>query len=228
MLKAHITSSSGFHTTFIQNVFLPSPLPSCTWHIFLRLPSQLFIDPYELRHYHYFYSFNTSGYSNLESPAFASTVNDSALMLHVLLDGRLNNDIHMQVPLHVRYGQPSYRSYKEPGTISVSIPTPTVFRACTQFDNRQGSVPDTIDDVLHFFPALLNHQSLRLYAHDTGTQRQHMHDIVIPVGNLMVAITAEACTLGLLFIIFIYFVYVAFNMLDTVQSCSKSTRDKTE
>ncbi|TFY54778.1 hypothetical protein EVG20_g9570 [Dentipellis fragilis] len=228
MHEVHITSSSGFHTTLIQSIFQLAPSPSCSWHIFLRLPSQLFVDPYELRHYQEFYTFNITGHSNLESPAFASAVHDSALVLHVTSDGRFRSVLHVQVPLHVRYGQPSYRPYKEPGTISVPIPAPTVFQACTQLDNRLGSATDTIHEVLRFFPTLLNHLSSPpiLFANDT--QQQPVHDIIIPVGNSMIAVTSEVCTMGLLFVVFVYLVHVAFNMTDTVPLRSQSTRNKIE
>jgi hypothetical protein len=114
ILSSTLNPTKGFHTTSTTRFTLRgSRAHSCTLHLYLTLPAELFADPYELAHRHASYTFERLGGGDLEAPVFAPAVSGpSALLLDVnILEGVNNmgqdqdqgddNVFNIKVPLHV-------------------------------------------------------------------------------------------------------------------------------
>ena len=153
-LFSSITPEDGFHRTSATHIIitnhsvLPSSVtPNCTLHLYFSLPPLIFIDPYELSNYAQFYTFKHWGTANLELPVQAVSQNNSWLLLNVNVPQErvlwARDDPHLEaghdeidvaleikVPLHLRYGNPSYASNS--GYDTTEMDWPTGFLSCPQ------------------------------------------------------------------------------------------------
>lgn len=140
VLSSTLNPTKGFHTTSTTRFALRgSRADSCTLHLYLTLPAELFADPNELAHRRASYTFERIGGGNLEAPAFAPAAGGpSALLLDVNIpegvdnvnrDQDDGNVFGIDVPLHARYGAP-----KGGGEliVDVMLPPPVAFWACPQ------------------------------------------------------------------------------------------------
>ncbi len=140
ILSSTLNPAKGFHTTSTTRFALRGTRAhSCTLHLYLTLPAQLFADPFELAHRRASYTFERFGGGNLEAPVFAPAASGpSALLLDVKIpEGVDNMDgdqgdgsvFRIDVPLHARYGRP-----KRGGELidEVVLPPPVAFWACPQ------------------------------------------------------------------------------------------------
>src|SRR6266849_4142462 len=93
ILSSTLNPTKGFHTTSTTRFALRgSRANSCTLHLYLTLPAQLFADPYELAHRHASYTFERFGGGNLEAPGFAPGASGpSALLLDVNIPEGVDN-----------------------------------------------------------------------------------------------------------------------------------------
>lgn len=135
-LTCSIHPPNGFHPTLLTKV---SHLPrghdsgiNCTLHLYYTLPPLLFIDPYELEHRRDTYTFRYWGANNLELPVTAILREEAGLLLHV--KNKLSEDvgderaIEVEVPMHLRYGEPENGGYI--GLEEVKVGWPKGFFAC--------------------------------------------------------------------------------------------------
>jgi hypothetical protein len=162
VLSSTLNPTKGFHTTSTTRFALRgSRAHSCTLHLYLTLPAELFADPYELAHRHASYTFERLGGGDLEAPVFAPAAGGpSALLLDVSIpEGGDNMDqdqdqgdgnvFSIEVPLHARYGVP-----KKGGELvnEVMLPPPVAFWACPQ-EKASGSGGTTLTFLL---PLIVN------------------------------------------------------------------------
>ena len=160
ILSSTLNPTKGFHTTSTTRFALHgSRAHSCTLHLYLTLPAELFADPYELAHRRASYTFERLGGGDLEAPVFAPAAGGpSALLLDVNIPEGVDNmgqdqdqgdgtAFSIEVPLHARYGVP-----KSGGELvnEVMFPPPVAFWACPQ-EKASGSGGTT-----------LTHQSSRI------------------------------------------------------------------
>jgi hypothetical protein len=93
ILSSTLNPTKGFHTTSTTRFALRgSRAHSCTLHLYLTLPAELFADPYELAHRHASYTFERLGGGDLEAPVFAPAASGpSALLLDVNIPEGVDN-----------------------------------------------------------------------------------------------------------------------------------------
>jgi hypothetical protein len=162
ILSSTLNPIKGFHTTSTTRFALrASRAHSCTLHLYLTLPAELFADPYELAHRQASYTFERFGGGNLEAPVFAPAANGlSALLLDVNIPEGIDNAdqdqgdgnvFSIEVPLHARYGVP-----KSGGELidEVMLPPPVAFWACPQ-EGASGSGGTTLTNI-SFIPLIVN------------------------------------------------------------------------
>ena len=148
ILSSTLNPTKGFHTTSTTRFAVRgSRAHSCTLHLYLTLPAELFADPNELAHRHASYAFERLGGGDLEAPVFAPAASGpSALLLDVNIpegqdqDQGDDNVFSIEVPLHARYGVP-----KSGGELidEVMLPPPVAFWACPQ-EGASGSGGTTL------------------------------------------------------------------------------------
>jgi hypothetical protein len=129
MLSSSLTTTYGFHTTCSTHIIINdrADLRRCTCHLLYILPPRVFVDPYELANYRDFYTIKLSGNSNLELPVAAVDSKGSVLLLNVLLPKTGMQNVTVDVPLHLRYGEPVQPDAWDG---SVKVPLPTGFWVC--------------------------------------------------------------------------------------------------
>lgn len=139
IVSSTLSPTKGFHTTSTTRFALRgSRARSCTLHLYITLPAELFADPYELAHRRASYTFERFGAGDLEAPVFASAAGGpSALLLDVYIPDKMDQDqgegdanvLSVEVPLHARYGVP-----KSGGELidEVMLPPPVAFWACPE------------------------------------------------------------------------------------------------
>ena len=125
----HISSvepTKGFHPISTSIVHLPPPsslYQSCLLYLYFTLPPLVFVDTHELTQMGAHYKFSHWGSRDLEKPVHAVTNQPSELLVNVEIPPALEWDefdgesVHIEVPMHLRYGTPrSTRSKQEHGT----------------------------------------------------------------------------------------------------------------
>ena len=115
--------SSGFHSSFISCLPLPSLPASCAFHALYSLPPHLFVDPNELTDDH---DLRTT--VDLEAPVFAVDQRPTQILYNITEKTALfhpNGTVCFSLPIHARYGAPS-ASLLHP----LSIDCPRVFSSC--------------------------------------------------------------------------------------------------
>ncbi|TDL25139.1 hypothetical protein BD410DRAFT_896103 [Rickenella mellea] len=127
MITSTLTRAHGFHTTISTNVNAAAN-PSCSFHVALELPHNIFLDPYEFA-LHHDYSFNLWESSSLELPSNAVPANPSVLLVN-LSKAEMHTSINMtiELPIHMRYPMCEHPFEVDK---SVVISGPTAFWACT-------------------------------------------------------------------------------------------------
>jgi len=133
MLSSSLSTIHGFHTTYSTQITTNhlADLARCTCYLLHILPPRIFVDPHELANHRDFYTFRLSDKSNSELPVTAVDSKNSALLLDVLLPKIFlpgTQNVTVDVPLHVRYGQPVQLDAWDDG--SVEVPWPTGFWVC--------------------------------------------------------------------------------------------------
>ena len=149
LLSSILAPTKGLHTTSTTRLALhhgDRPRSSCTLHLYFTLPTQLFVDPYELAHRRESYRFERFGGGNLEAPVFAPGAGADApagLLLDLIIPGgegpegedgsTWSSVIQIDVPLHARYGVP-----KTEGELidEVALPPPEAFWTCPTASSR--------------------------------------------------------------------------------------------
>jgi hypothetical protein len=138
-LVSAVKPSHGFHPTSTTYITLTTPQASsnCTLHLYFTLPPLIFIDPYELAHHAQLYTFKHWGTTNLELPVHAVPQNNSMLLINLktslnddLPCGEIDVGIRVDVPLHLRYGDP--RSASDSGYHTADMDWPTGFLVCSK------------------------------------------------------------------------------------------------
>lgn len=93
----------------------------CSIYLYFFLPPLIFVDPYELVHYEASYAFRHWGTSNLELPVSAVSQNGSYLLLNVHHTAN-EHEVHVKVPLHLRYGDLSKDQLSSYHTVDLAWP----------------------------------------------------------------------------------------------------------
>lgn len=244
LLSSTLSPTRGFHTSSTTRLISRgSCTHSCSLHLYFDLPAQLFADPYELEHRRGSYTFERFNAGNLEAPVFAPGAGGpSGLLLDVRVpevgegESREDDDIlSVEVPLHARYGAP-----RRDGELidEVVLPPPEAFWACARSDSGgQGTsqifvpgsgthcrilqlstehvrVPDTLNKVLEFAPAL-NRAQLILIPHAETVQAQTLR---LPVGDASDVALVETGTVVVILLTFVY-------LLRTIVRASRRAQD---
>ena len=156
------TKQSTYHSEFISPIGLHpklclnfhgqvnKPSTSCSLHVYLTLPSSLFVDKYQLSSSNFLASNNLravralSGETDLEAPGWAVSRWGSALLLELAPPTFTNGMWSAEFPLHLRYLQSNDSKEAEPSAdaATATIPWPVVFWACpAEAGNRMSTNP---------------------------------------------------------------------------------------
>ncbi|KAL8944436.1 MAG: hypothetical protein Q9216_000487 [Gyalolechia sp. 2 TL-2023] len=213
------TSGSIFHTTFLPPTGLhptlrltfPSssmlpPAPPCGLHIYLTLPSPLFVDKYQLSSTNFLASKNLrairalSGETDLEAPEWVIQKWGSVLLLEIApptpeLKGPSQGKDrawHADIPLHLRYLSPTVR-----GTSDVQVPWPIVFWACPAEEGTKMNV-NPFDRVNLGYESLFGPRTMfyHLQPQPAVEGGRLMETVHVPVMDLQGTKWVESATMG--------------------------------
>jgi len=146
-LVSSISPTKGFHPTSTSIIHLPPPSSlyhSCLLYLFFTLPPLVFVDTHELTERGAHYTFTHWGSRDLERPVHAVANEPSEVLVNVEIPPPLEWDefdgesLHVQVPMHLRYGSPrSTRSSSsqemdknDPSYERIRVDWPTAFFLC--------------------------------------------------------------------------------------------------
>ncbi|KAF8502383.1 PIG-X [Russula emetica] len=227
ILSSTLNPTKGFHTTSTTRFALRGSRAharSCTLHLYLTLPAQLFADPNELAHRHASYTFERFGGGNLEAPVFAPAASGpSALLLDVNIpegvvdnvdqdEGGDGNEFSIEVPLHARYGVP-----KKGGELidEVMLPPPVAFWTCPQEkeSGSSGAKQTQVPSVLQV--ALKDETSTLVLIPHAGSMRGQT--LRVPVGDSGDVAVVETVTVVVILLAFVY-------LLRTIVRASRAQR----
>jgi GPI mannosyltransferase 1 subunit X len=218
-LSSFLSTKCGFHTTFTSQIIVDdSPeLTKCTLYLLHILPPRVFVDPYELANYKNFYTFRLWGTSPSELPVIAVPSNGSVLLLNVSLPKHspcLPQNITLDVPLHIRYGESVQLNTSDVGPMEV--PWPIGFWACPSSRTFYHTVSACHDSQLDkasrssLAPGLpielvgLLNSSSSTFA-SVGTWGHTSSEIMqVPVGLLADLKLVEGVTAGVILLVFLY------------------------
>ena len=150
VMVSTLSTTRGFHTTWTTTVKLTRDLiqdENCSLYLLYDLPRHVFVDQYELANYRGSYTFHLSGTKDMELPVTALVFTSSNLLLNVSLESEIGSEdlmVSVQVPLHMRYGQPGLFDYHEE-----RIPSPVAYLACPGSCAYRKRVPCQISNVLY-------------------------------------------------------------------------------
>ncbi|KAF5381876.1 hypothetical protein D9757_007545 [Collybiopsis confluens] len=115
--SSSLEPSYGFHRTFTTVLTPETPNwvaeveeARCSIHLYYKFPVLVFVDPYELANYNHIYTFEHYGNANLELPVAAMESEGTSVLLTLAKPNSTADSqaFRVQVPLHIRYGKPSY------------------------------------------------------------------------------------------------------------------------
>ncbi|KAF9562881.1 hypothetical protein CPC08DRAFT_357066 [Agrocybe pediades] len=121
-LLSNLLPRKGSHPVSTTTIHLPSPstpYESCSLHVYYALPPLLFVDTHELAQRSASYTFRHWGTKDIEKPVHALPDEISELLINVpagTTTTMVNNaeeggkDVHVEVPMHLRYGAPKSSS----------------------------------------------------------------------------------------------------------------------
>ncbi|RDB25542.1 Protein pbn1 [Hypsizygus marmoreus] len=139
-LLSSVSPKDGFHPTSTTKICLDDmellSKSNCSLHLYYALPPLIFVDPYELAHHEDFYTFRHWGISNLELPISALPRISSSVLLDVKIP-KNTAEFEVQLPLHLRYGDPAKASTKIPRSSSRPPRMPT--EVSSLFDTSSAS-----------------------------------------------------------------------------------------
>lgn len=224
MLSSTLSTKSGFHTTYSTQISLTESknlIPRCTVRLFYILPPRIIVDPYELANYKKSFTFSLSGTSNLELPVMAVNSNGSALLLNISLPKNFpleTQTVTIEVPLHVRYGEPLQSSKSDDGSVQLSWPTGfwTCPSSCkfhifhnsriflTFQEASRPSLPSSIPELMASFDPSSN--TLLLTNPDLHLSPE---TIQAPIGDLADLKQVEIGTAAVIVLAFIYLLHVS-------------------
>lgn len=152
MSSSSLTTTHGFHSVLRTRISSVPPTEGCSLHFTLDFSPYILVDPYELALLDP-HSFKFWGSSNLELPVKAVHSSQSVLLVNVsLLD---LPDVHVNLPLHMRYATPEQGGLLE--FHAVDIPWPLVFWACPRAGNQ---ALETFVEIFHSYVSLQSSRKL--------------------------------------------------------------------
>ena len=176
-MSSRLSTTKGFHTTSTTTVKLARDAVKagdCSLYVFYDLPPHVFVDPYELANYRDSYTFQLSGIRNLELPVIALLSPGSNLLLNISLESKSESEdllISVDVPLHLRYGQPGSLDYHQE-----RIPSPAAYIACPLDGTHHTLLPW---HVLILFAATSTSNSQRLVVPTQLSSRFESHSVTL-------------------------------------------------
>ncbi|KAJ4480994.1 PIG-X [Lentinula aciculospora] len=217
---------SGFHRTITTSIIVPENADwiqlleesRCSLQLHYKFPVLVFVDPYELVHYHNFYTFQHHGYANLELPVTAMGSNGTSLLLTLTSVGPQD----VKVPVHLRYGEISHSNSETHRTAEIAWPD--FFLSCSSsvlkaesflvsYDSLPGEFASSFEGCSLYVP-------LQILKADANSSAQFMV-VAAPVGQF--ADLADVW-FGTVFTIVAMFLYVAYVSYVTARRLGKRTK----
>ena len=175
--RHHSLSSATFTTSFKQptglhptlslslsSSALHPPLPSCSLHTYLTLPSAIFLDRYQLLDTLFLKSHNLialhslSGETDLEAPDWVLSRWGSAALLEISPSfPSPSSNLTVTIPLHLRYLPPAHNTS---GLVPFSLPYPSVFWACPAPTDLAPIIPQPFDRTGLSYDSLFDDRTL--------------------------------------------------------------------
>ncbi|KIP02661.1 hypothetical protein PHLGIDRAFT_45244, partial [Phlebiopsis gigantea 11061_1 CR5-6] len=98
-------------------------------HLAYALPRGVFVDPYELDQRAHLYTYTLRAPPDLEKPLSAVDDGDAELQVHVApASVGDRGEIHVELPLHARYGRPAHQPRDEAYSVVRMSPPTAVWR----------------------------------------------------------------------------------------------------
>jgi hypothetical protein len=115
---------------------------ACELYISFHLPSDIFVDPYELDLRKQTYEAYVEGETNLELPVHEMTGRGQDVLIRIVIPSEVETkkaeieeargvDIHVDLPLHLRYAQPRRVLKGDEQNDKARVPRPDAFWACS-------------------------------------------------------------------------------------------------
>ncbi|XP_006463221.1 hypothetical protein AGABI2DRAFT_120044 [Agaricus bisporus var. bisporus H97] len=193
--SVQIDNPSSFHpVSLISFRILPPEADlledTCSLHIYYKLPSSVFIDPYELVQRQQAYTFVQWGYADLEKPVNAIKSNVTLLINvnppRIWTDNTSGLSFDVNVPLHARYGIPSPDTLsKSPsGTYhDVALEIPSAFIACREERLQYSSTSPSYLSESQLLEAGLQPDMTTFLHLNYSPSTDHVDTIRIPLGH---------------------------------------------
>ncbi|KDR78332.1 hypothetical protein GALMADRAFT_138434 [Galerina marginata CBS 339.88] len=231
-LVSKLGPQSGFHPVSTSTIHLSpqstfATYESCSLHLYYTLPPLLFVDTHELAQRNASYTFRHWGNRDLEKPVHALPDEISELLIDATvklleLDGPGGGDdevqdsgraIHVEVPMHLRYGAPKATSALGEGENQalyeeLHVDWPKAFLWCPSSSHSKQNAQSLPE---HIFSALPNSVSdnaiIPIPPHaNFSSETSTITTLLLPIGNAkdlevvepLTALTILVCFLWLL------------------------------
>ncbi|GAA5954353.1 hypothetical protein JCM3765_004431 [Sporobolomyces pararoseus] len=165
-ISSDFVPTQGFHPVLHLTVTpTPAPAPSCRLFGLISVPPSFIVDRYQLSQLHAEGKLGivdgiveVAGEGNLEEPVWRAR--EAAALIQLSKNASINTrEVKLEVPLHMRYQQPTKRWRKpeigiKDERVEVNMNQPRVFWACTE-PPLQGCPPSSLSSDFSF-PSLSN------------------------------------------------------------------------
>lgn len=128
-LSSRLDHHAGFHFTLATAVAYDRPAACSGPHLAYALPRGVFVDPYELDQRAHLYTYTLRAPPDLEKPLSAVDDGDASLQVHVApASVGDRGEMHVELPLHARYGRPAHQPRDEAYAVVRMSPPTAVWR----------------------------------------------------------------------------------------------------
>lgn len=187
---------------------------SCSLHTYLILPRTIFPDRYQLADPVFLASKNLSSIRHvsspvdLEAPDYAMNIWGSSLLVE-LTSPKSSKSFTAEIPLHLRYLAPTYNTS---GLVSLELPYPVVFWACTADEGSKFTV-NPFDRVNLGYDSLFGPKTMFYHASPkAGANERLMNIVTVPVLDLEKSSWVEMGTAGMVLLGFLWVVWCLFGV----------------
>ena len=174
-LSSTLDQHIGFHFSLATVLLYHRPAHCSSLHLHYVLPHGLFVDPYELDLRTDAYTYSLSASPDLERPVSAVEHHETSLQLTLAPSAvKDHGRLELAVPIHGRYGLPSYGP-REEAYMALKLPPPTAFWRCGESGT---SFPCFLPVLLRLTFAAIDHTIVPLV---TSSPLQDI-PLLVPVG----------------------------------------------